>query len=103
MKVNGEMASTMATELCCTPKGVVTLVSQRHNGQRSGRRIFMYDGNFCYDRWEGRCEDDVPHGTGMMYLAAVAHRDSANTGPRPSTEGVAFEFAHGTPVTRKEK
>ena len=72
-----------------------------HNGQRSGRGISMYDGKFGYDRWEGRFEDDVPHGAGVMYLAADAHGDSANTGSRSSTEGVTFEFAHGTPVTRK--
>ena len=75
---------------------------QWHNGQRSGRGVSMYDGKFGYDRWEGWFENDVPHGAGVMYVAVEAHNGSASTGSRSSTEGVPFEFAHGTPVTRSE-
>ena len=59
------------------------------HGRRSGQGTSLYGGKWGYDRWVGPFVDDLPHGSGTMYL------EGGSEG-----EGLPFDFEQGEPVDR---
>ena len=65
-----------------------------------GEGVSVYGGKFGYDRWVGTFENDLPHGVGLMYMAAATDGDGEGGGC-DSEDSRPFEFIRGEPVEER--